>query len=147
MNLLQKLQLLLTTKLNKNKKIFFAELIGTFTVVVFATGSVVLDAKLNGILGLPFIAIAPAIAVAIGVYLFGKTSMAHFNPAVTVGFLITKHLKRKKGLLIIYLLAEVIGGILASIFIYFIFGNLAHLGANAPNYTKFPFMLLLELKY
>jgi len=51
---------------SKNKKIFFAELIGTFTVIVFATGSVVLDAKLNGALGLPFLAIAPAIAVAIG---------------------------------------------------------------------------------
>ena len=93
---MQKLQLLLKDKLDKNTKIFFAELIGTFIVIVFATGSVVLDAKLNGVLGLPFIAIAPAIAVAIGVYLFGKTSMAHFNPAVTVGFLITKHLKGKK---------------------------------------------------
>jgi aquaporin Z len=41
-------------------------------------------------------AIAPAIAVAIGIYLFGKTSMAHFNPAVTVAFLIIKHLERKK---------------------------------------------------
>ena len=50
-------------KLDKNKKIFFAELIGTFILIVFATGSVVLDAKLNGALGLPFIAIAPAIAV------------------------------------------------------------------------------------
>jgi aquaporin Z len=118
--LLQKLQLLLKYKLDKNTKIFFAELIGTFIVIVFATGSVVLDAKLNGVLGLPFIAIAPAIAIAIGVYLFGKTSMAHFNPAVTVGYLITNHLERKKGLLIIYLLAEIIGGILASIFIYFI---------------------------
>ena len=90
---MQKLQLLLKDKLDKNTKIFFAELIGTFTVIVFATGSVVLDVKLNGALGLPFIAIAPAIAVAIGVYLFGKTSMAHFNPAVTVGFLITPYCK------------------------------------------------------
>ena len=100
--MLQKLQLLLKDKLDKNTKIFFAELIGTFIVIVFATSSVVVDAKLNGALGLPFIAISPAIAVAIGVYLFGKVSMAHFNPAVTVGFLFTKHL-RKKGLLLIYL--------------------------------------------
>ena len=92
---MQKLQLLLKDKLDKNTKIFFAELIGTFIVIVFATGSVVLDAKFNGALGLPFIAIAPAIAVAIGVYLFGKTSMAHFNPAVTVGFLIT-HISAKE---------------------------------------------------
>ena len=142
---MQKLQLLLN-RLDRNKKIFFAELIGTFTVIVFATGSVVLDAKLNGALGLPFIAIAPAVAVAIGIYLFGKTSMAHFNPAVTVAFLITKHLERKKGLLIIYLLAEVIGGILASIFIYFIFGNLAHLGANAPNYTNFSIYVIVGIE-
>jgi len=46
-------------------------------VIVFVAGSVILDAKMNGLLGLPFIAIAPAIAVAIGVYLFGKISMFH----------------------------------------------------------------------
>jgi aquaporin Z len=142
---LQQLQIL-KDKLDKNKKIFFAELIGTFTVIVFATGSVVLDAKLNGVLGLPFIAIAPAIAVAIGVYLFGRISMAHFNPAVTVAFLITKHLERKKGLLLIYLLAEIIGGILASIFIYFIFGNEINLGANAPNYIDFPIYVIIGIE-
>ena len=95
--ILQRLHLLKDKLVSsRNKKIFFAELIGTFTVIVFATGSVVLDAKLNGALGLPFMAIAPAIAVAIGIYLFGDTSMAHFNPAVTVAFLITKHLERKR---------------------------------------------------
>jgi aquaporin Z len=35
-------------------------------------------------IGVPFIAFAPFLGVAIGVYLFGKISMAHFNPAVTV---------------------------------------------------------------
>jgi aquaporin Z len=142
---LQQLQLL-KNNLDKNKKIFFAELIGTFTVIVFATGSVVLDAKLNGVLGLPFIAIAPAIAVAMGVYLFGKTSMAHFNPAVTMAFLITKHLERKKGLLLIYLLAEILGGILASIFVYFTLGNVANLGANTPNYLDFSIYVIVGIE-
>jgi aquaporin Z len=142
----QKLQLLLKDKLDKNTKIFFAELIGTFIVIVFVTGSVVLDAKLNGALGLSFIAIAPAIAVAVGVYLFGKISMAHFNPAVTVGFLITKHLERKKELLIVYLLAEIIGGILASIFIFSVMGNEANLGANAPNYIEFPIYVIVGIE-
>ena len=144
--MLQKLQLLLKDKLDKNTKIFFAELIGTFIVIVFATGSVVLDAKLNGALGLPFIAIAPAIAVAVGVYLFGKISMAHFNPAVTVGFLITNYLERKKGLLMVYLLAEIIGGILASIFIFSVMGNEANLGANAPNYIDFPIYVIVGIE-
>ena len=39
-------------KLTVNQKKFIAELIGTFIVVVLATGSVVIDAKLNGILRL-----------------------------------------------------------------------------------------------
>ena len=144
--MLQKLQLLLKDKLDKNTKIFFAELIGTFIVILFATGSVVLDTKLNGALGLPFIAIAPAIAVAVGIYLFGKISMAHFNPAVTVGFLITNHIERKKGLLMVYLLAEIIGGILASIFIFSIMGNEANLGANAPNYIDFPIYVIVGIE-
>ncbi len=72
--------------LTLNQKKFIAEVIGTFLVVVLATGSVVIDAKMNGILGIPFIAFAPFVGVAIGVYLFGRISMAHFNPAVTFDF-------------------------------------------------------------
>ncbi len=45
----------LTKKLTPNQKKFIAEIIGTFIVVVFATGSVVIDAKLGGIFGVPLI--------------------------------------------------------------------------------------------
>jgi aquaporin Z len=76
----------IAAKLTISQKRFAAEVIGTFIVVVLATGSVVIDAKLGGKLGLPFIAFAPFVGVAIGVYLFGKISMAHFNPAVTLSF-------------------------------------------------------------
>ena len=118
-------------KLTDNQKRFLAELTGTFIVVVLATGSVVIDAKLNGILGLPFIAFAPFVGVAIGVYLFGKISMAHFNPAVSVGFLITKHITKR--LLGLYLLAEIGGALLASLFVSIVIGNEANLGVNVPN--------------
>jgi aquaporin Z len=84
----------ISNRLSSNQKKFIAEVIGTFIVVVLATGSVVLDAKTNGVLGIPFIAFAPFVGVAVGVYLFAKVSMAHFNPAVTVGFLITKHITK-----------------------------------------------------
>ena len=63
--------------------------------MVSASGSVVMDFKLNGVLGVPFIAFASFVGVAIGVYRFGKISMAYFNPAVTPGFLITKHTTKK----------------------------------------------------
>ncbi len=129
----------LTSNLTSNQKRFFAELIGTFVIVVFATGSVVLDAKYAGKFGLWFVALAPAVAVAGMVYAFGKISMAHFNPAVTVGFLITKHMP--KNFFPAYLVAEIIGALLGSIFVKYAIGTEANLGANAPNY-HFPIPII-----
>ncbi|HSD05236.1 MAG TPA: aquaporin [Nitrosopumilaceae archaeon] len=119
-------------KLSANQKRFVAELVGTFVVVVLATGSVVLDAKFTGTFGLWFVALAPAVAVSLMVYAFGKVSMAHFNPAVTIGFLITRH--TPKTLLALYFTAEIIGALLASLFVKYAIGTEANLGANAPNY-------------
>src|SRR3954471_7035321 len=107
--------------LSTNQKRFIAEIIGTFVVVVLATDSVVIDARLNGMLGIPFIAFAPFVGVAIGVYLFGKISMAHFNPAVTVGFLITKHITKIQ--LFYYFSAEIVGALLGSLFVKFLIGT------------------------
>ena len=123
----------LAKRLTSNQKKFIAEVIGTFIVVVFATGAIVIDAKLGGVLGIPFIAFAPFIGVAIGVYLFGKISMAHFNPAVTVGYFITKHITFRQ--LLNYFAAEIIGALLGSLFVKYAIGNYANLGANAPNYN------------
>jgi aquaporin Z len=133
----------ITNRLNSNQRKFVAEIIGTFIVVVLATGSVVIDAKTNGILGIPFIAFAPFVGVAIGVYLFGKISMAHFNPAVTVGFLITKHITKIQ--LLYYLTAEIIGALLASLFVKYVIGTEALLGANSPNYA-FPLPLIFGIE-
>jgi aquaporin Z len=138
------LQLLKNKKLTTSQKKFFAEVTGTFIVVVSAAGSVVIDAKYGGIFGLPFIAFAPFVGVATGVYLFGKISMAHFNPAVTVGYYITKHITSRQ--LPIYFAAEIIGAILATIFVKYVIGNYANLGANVPNYN-FPisFIFFVEV--
>lgn len=115
------------------QKIFAAELVGTFLIVVFATGSVVVNARAEGAHGLAFEAAAPAIAVALMVYVFGKVSMAHFNPAVTVAFFLTGHIA--KSLLPVYLTAEIIGALLASAFVAALVGTEANLEVNAPSYT------------
>jgi aquaporin Z len=127
------LKKIIANRLTSNQKKFIAEVIGTFIVVVLATGAVVIDAKLNGILGIPFIAFLPFIGVAAGIYLFGKISMAHFNPAVTLGFLITKHITKLQ--LVYYFTAEILGALLGSLFVSYIIGNEANLGANSPNYN------------
>jgi aquaporin Z len=133
----------IAAKLTLPQKKFAAEVIGTFIVVVLATGSVVIDAKLGGKLGLPFIAFAPFVGVAIGVYLFGKISMAHFNPAVTLGFLITRHITKLQ--LLQYFAAEVIGALLASLFVMSLIGTEASLGANTPNYS-YPLPLVFGIE-
>jgi glycerol uptake facilitator-like aquaporin len=130
-----------STRLTSNQKIFLAELAGTFVIVLLATGSAVVDAQ-SGV-GLWFVAFAPFAAVAAMVYVFGKISMAHFNPAVTLAFFITGHAKKSQ--LPIYLGAEVIGALLASLFVMSFIGTDANLGANAPDYS-FPLVLIFGVE-
>lgn len=133
----------IAAKLTISQKRFAAEVIGTFIVVVLATGSVVIDAKFGGKLGLPFIAFAPFVGVAIGVYLFGKISMAHFNPSVTLGFLISGHITKFQ--LLQYFAAEIAGALLASLFVMSLIGTEASLGANAPDYS-YPLPLVFGIE-
>jgi glycerol uptake facilitator-like aquaporin len=60
-------------------------------------------------------------------------SMAHFNQAVTLGFLITGHITILQ--LVYYFTAQIVGALLGSLFVKYIIGNEANLGANAPNYA------------
>jgi aquaporin Z len=56
-----------------------------------------------------------------------------FNPAVTAGNFITKRITSRQ--LPLYFAAEIIGAILASLFVKYMIGNYANLGANVPNYN------------
>ena len=133
----------IAAKLTSSQKRFVAEVIGTFIVVVLATGSVVVDAKFSDKLGLPFIAFAPFVGVSVGVYLFGKISMAHFNPAVTLGFLITGHITKLQ--LLQYLTAQITGALIVSMFVMCVIGTEASLGTNAPDYS-YPLPLVFGIE-
>lgn len=122
-----------------NLQIFIVELIGTFILVVFATGSIVYDVQTGGTLGIAFAAIAPFIALIIGIYSFGKISLAHFNPAVTIGFYITGHISKIQ--IAYYFAAEIIGALLGSLFVMSFIGSSADLGANAPNHDFSLFLI------
>ena len=122
-----------------NLQIFTVELIGTFILVIFATGSIVYDVQIGGPYGIWFAAVAPFIALIIGVYSFGKISLAHFNPAVTVAYFITGHISKIQ--ILWYFAAEIIGAILGSLFVMTFIGKEANLGANAPNYDYSVFLI------
>lgn len=117
---------------SSNISIFVAELVGTFGLLLAATGSIVYDGKLNFELGPIFVAGMHFVGLTILVLSFGKYSMAHFNPAVTLGFVIAGYLESKK--IPLYLSAQILGAISGILFVRFAIGNYAKLGLNFPNY-------------
>lgn len=104
---------------------------GTFGLVVAATGSIVYDGSLGFSLGIKFIALMHFLGLFLLVLIFGKYSMAHFNPAVTIGFVITGYVKSK--LVPLYFTAQMIGAIFGSLFVKYVLGDFADLGLNSPN--------------
>lgn len=114
--------------MNNTVTIFVAELVGTFGLLVAATGSIVFDGRMNFTLGLAFIAGMHFIGLFILVFVFGKYSMAHFNPAVTIGFVISGYLKPR--LIPLYFAAQIIGAVSGSLFVKYAIGNFAKLGLN-----------------
>jgi MIP family channel proteins len=106
-----------------------AEAIGTFGLVFAGPGAIVVDAQ-TGALGHAGVAITFGLIIMAMIYATGHVSGAHFNPAVTLAFAVTRHLPWQ--LAGLYWLAQLAGGIAASLFLRLLFGNVAHLGATLP---------------
>tara|TARA_Y100000590_G_C15606040_1_gene972002 strand:+ start:39 stop:701 length:663 start_codon:yes stop_codon:yes gene_type:complete len=117
--------------MNQRLIIFGAELAGTFGLLISATSCIVYDGMMGGVYGIGFIAIIHFVGIAVLINVFGKYSMAHFNPAVTIAFFITGHAKSKQ--LPFYFSAQTIGAFLGTIFVKYVFGDYALLGTNSPN--------------
>ncbi len=131
-----------------NLQIFAAELVGTFILVVLATGSIVYDARAGHGYGLWIAAAGPFLALIVGVYSFGRISLAHFNPAVTMAYYITGHARRAQ--IPWYVAAELAGALLGSLFVMLVVGIYGgsddggtNLGANAPNPDLLPPVIFL----
>ena len=129
--------------MKSNLIIFLAELVGTFGLLVAATGSIVFDGRVEGMLGPIFIAGMHFIGLAILVQAFGKYSMAHFNPAVTIGFYLSGYIKAKQ--IPVYLCAQTIGAFLGTFFVKYIIGDYSNLGLNYPN-LSFPFSIIFPVE-
>jgi aquaporin Z len=91
-----------------------AELIGTFMLVAAVLGAAVVSGNAAG-LG---VALAVGLSVMAMIYALGPISGGHFNPAVTLGFVTAGRFGPKD--IIPYVLAQLAGGILASLFFFII---------------------------
>ena len=91
-----------------------AEFLGTFALVFFTAGAVCVDFHLRstGGIGLLAVALAPGLAMAVLVSALGHISGGHFNPAITIGFWVTKRLNTLDTLL--YWVAQLVGAIAAA---------------------------------
>ena len=104
-----------------------AEFMGTYALVLFGCGAIILSEleKLASVL----IPIIFGATITIFVYLLGRFSGAHFNPAVTIGFVLNKEITIKDST--IYITTQILGACLASQTHEIVFGRIHNFGVTS----------------
>jgi MIP family channel proteins len=107
-----------------------AEALGTFALVFFGCGAIMVDAT-TGALGQLGIALAFGLAITTMIYALGHVSGAHFNPAVSFGFALTRHFPWSR--VAAYWAAQVGGAVAAAALLRASLGDVANVGATLPS--------------
>jgi len=91
-----------------------AEFVGAFALIFIGAGSIVTANSIHdpSLIG---VAIAHGVTIAVMVSALGHVSGGHFNPAITVGFLITRRIK--PALAVLYWLSQFGGAALAALLV------------------------------
>ena len=112
----------------KELRRLFSELLGTFALVLAASGGGLLHAK--GQISLAAAVVAPGLMVMAIILFMGAVSGAHLNPAVSLAFALRGDFpwRRVPG----YIVTQLVGATLACLFLRWVFGNVEHLGATLP---------------
>lgn len=107
-----------------------AEFIGTFTLVLAVMGSLAVVGQ-SGLLGT---AVAQGFVLAILVSSLGHVSGGHFNPAVTLGFLLTRRIQPI--LAVSYGIAQFAGAVGAALLLNAMYPSEANLDSTATTVTE-----------
>ena len=111
-------------------KKYLAELIGTFGLIFCGTGAIIINEVSGGAISHAGIAITFGLIVVAMIYTFGDISGSHINPAVTIAFAVIQKIEVAEA--IKYIVSQVIGALLASIVLHFLFPKNQNLGATLP---------------
>jgi len=106
-----------------------AETIGSFALVSAGCGAIAVQAQ-TGALGHLGVALAFGLVVMVMIAALGHVSGAHFNPAVTVTFALTRHFPWR--LVPLYLAAQLAGAMAGALALRALFGRDGNLGVTTP---------------
>ena len=109
---------------------YLAECLGTFALVFCGTGAIIINEQTHGQVTHVGIAMTFGLIVLAMIYTFGSISGAHLNPAVSIGFLISGRFKLQ--LLLPYIVFQILGALLASLLLQFLFPESRNLGGTIP---------------
>jgi aquaporin NIP len=106
-----------------------AEAIGTFALVFAGAGAIMVDEKTHA-LGHVGVAFSFGLVIMVMIYAIGHISGAHFNPAVSFAFALSRHFAWPR--VAAYWAAQATGALLAAALLRSSLGNVAHVGATLP---------------
>jgi aquaporin Z len=107
-----------------------AEVVGTFALVFFGTGAIIINQETNGVVTHVGVAMTFGLIVTAMIFAFGDISGAHMNPAVTLSFAVAKRFPVK--MVLSYILSQTAGAFLATFILKFLFPLNQTLGATIP---------------
>ncbi len=120
----------------------FAELFGSFMLVLVAAGGGMLHAEASDQVSLAAAVVAPGLMVTAIILFMGAVSGAHLNPAVSIAFALRRDFawRRVPG----YIVVQLIGATLACLFLRAVLGDVGGLGATepGPGYEAWQAMLI-----
>ncbi|GAC1465840.1 MAG: aquaporin [Ktedonobacteraceae bacterium] len=109
---------------------YVAEGLGTFGLVFAGCGAIMIDTLSHGAVTHVGVGLVFGLIITVMIYAFGHISGAHFNPAVTLAFVIARHFP--VGRLAGYWAAQLLGALLAAGCLRLLLGDVAHLGMTLP---------------
>jgi aquaporin NIP len=119
-----------------------AELFGTYALVTAGCGAIVVN-SLTGALGHVGVALTFGLVVMVMIAATGHLSGAHFNPAVTIAFAVTRHFPWRE--VPVYIGGQIAGASAGAATLFLLFGPVANLGATVPSGSVMQSLLLETL--